>query len=113
MSPEGAFSAVLEQYGQSVSVHYGGGAAGIPCRAFLQPVRERKEAELPGPLGYVRQDRWLYLGGAETPLEGLGRDGYILWHGQKYEALRAQPVYVGEQVNHWWAILRPRDREAE
>lgn len=110
MSYGGVFAGLLEQYGQSVEVHRQGETAGVLCQAFVQPVLEKKEQELPGPLGRVRQDRWLYLGDAKVPLDGM-EDGYVLWQGREYEVLSAQPVYLGGELNHWWGLLRRREPE--
>lgn len=108
MSPAGAFSALLDRYGQRVELFYTDGGAAVSCRALIQPLRERKEQQLPTPLGQVRQDRWRYLGDPAVPLEGM-EGGYLLWKGQAYEVVTAQPVELGGAVNHWWAILRRRD----
>ena len=66
----GAWGRILAQYGQSVTLRRGEEERG--CRAFLQPVRERREdwyQELPTPLGTVLRDQWLYLGPPELSLE--------------------------------------------
>lgn len=107
MSPGAVFSTLLERYGQRVEVCPPGEALGIPCRAFMQPLPLREEQELPTPLGRVRQDRWRYLGSPAVSPEG----GYVRWQGEEYEVIAAQPVYLGEQMNHWRAVLRRRDRE--
>lgn len=110
MRPDAAFKRLLERYGQSVEVHYRDEPVGAPCRAFVQPILERKEQELPSPLGWAGQKRWLYLGDPEAPLEGL-EDGYLVWQGRRFEIVRAQAVRVGARVSHWWAVLRERERE--
>ena len=69
MSYGGVFAGLLEQYGQTVEVCRGEEAVGIACRAFVQPVLEKREQMVPTPLGQVRQDRWLYLGDPAVPLE--------------------------------------------
>lgn len=112
---QGDFEGLLERYGQVVSVHYGGSQVGVPARGFLQPILERREdwkQELPTPLGVARRDRFLYLGEAGVPLEGMG-EGFILCHGTRYQVQVAQAVYVGEELSHWWAVLRVRDGEDE
>lgn len=110
MSYGGVFAGLLEQYGQTVEVCRGEEAVGIACRAFVQPVLEKREQMVPTPLGQVRQDRWLYLGDPAVPLE-LAEDGYIRWQGREYEVLSAQPVYLGGAVQHWWGLLRQREVE--
>lgn len=85
------------------------------CRAFLQPVRERREdwyQELPTPLGTVRRDQWLYLGPPELSLEetnGL----CVEWNGLRFAVRAAQPVCVGEETLYWWALLAVEDGEAQ
>jgi len=106
---------LLERYGQLVEVHRGGEGAGITARAFIQPVTEKREGRqdrLPTPLGMVRQERLVYLGGPEIGLEGM-EQGFVTYRGRRYDVRGAQPVYVGERLSHWWAMLIPRDREDE
>lgn len=109
----GAWSRILEKYGQSVTVWSQGQEEGTPCRAFLQPALERRGEgyqTLPTPLGLVRQDQWIYLGGPEVSLEGLG-DGYIAWGERKFSVRAAQPIHLGEELAYWWALLTVRDPE--
>ena len=101
----GAWGRILAQYGQRVTLRRGEEERG--CRAFLQPVRERREdwyQELPTPLGTVRRDQWLYLGPPELSLEetnGL----CVEWNGLRFAVRAAQPVCVGEETLYWWALL--------
>ena len=47
---------ILERYGQTVTVYPADGGAGAQCRAFLQPIREKGQAQsLPSPLS---PDQW-------------------------------------------------------
>ena len=111
----GAFEEILRRYGQTVELHFGGNEAGMAVRAFLQPILEQgadKWKDLPTPLGRARQDRFLYLGGPSVPLDGLEEAGWIAWRGQEFTEQAAHPVYVGERLSHWWAVLRPRDEAA-
>ena len=109
----GAWGRILAQYGQSVTLRRGEEERG--CRAFLQPVRERREdwyQELPTPLGTARRDQWLYLGPPELSLEetnGL----CVEWNGLRFAVRAAQPVCVGEETLYWWALLAVEDGEAQ
>lgn len=104
----GAFRTVLERYGQTVELHGEGIQAGTARRAFVQALsRDADEQRLPTPLGRARQDRFLYLGPPDGDLECLGETGYILWNGARYRVRAAHPVYVGDTVHHWRAILEP------
>lgn len=106
---------LLEKYGQRVDIHYGGETVGMETRAFVQPVQERGEGRvdrLPTPLGLVRKERLTYLGAAAVGPEDM-RGGYVEYRGRRYDARGAQPVYVGEKLSHWWAMLIPRDGEDE
>lgn len=80
-------------------------------RAFLQAVLERREdwrQSLPTPLGEIRQDRFLYLGEPGLPLE----EGQVVeCMGRDYRVEAAQPIYLGEELSHWWAVLRPERGE--
>jgi hypothetical protein len=103
-----AWRGILAQYGQEVTVYADGQAGGQRLRAFLQPILERQEAQdTPSPLGLRREERFLYLGPANVPL--TARKSGVTWGQQDYEVQTARPV--GE--SHWWAVLRPREREAE
>ena len=57
-------------------------------------------------LGQRPEDRYLYLGPADIPLEA-GRS-QVEWKDRAFEVQSAH--LVGD--SHWWALLRPRDREA-
>ena len=99
------WTAILARYGQNVVLHRDGGK--VQLRAFLQPVLDKsREQELPTPLGLRREDRWLYLGPPETALTAGTTD--VRWQGQSYEVQSAHLV----GGSHWWAVLRPRDKEA-
>lgn len=102
---------ILEQYGQSVTLYPQGQEEGTVYRAFLQPVQEQNQnffQQLPTPLGLVRQDRWICLGGPEMALNQLG-DGYLEWNGQTFTVRSAQPVYLGDTLVYWWGLLAVRD----
>lgn len=109
----GAWGRILAQYGQSVTLRRGEEERAY--RAFLQPVRERREdwdQEMPTPLGTVRRDQWLYLGPPELSLEetnGL----CVEWNGLRFAVRAAQPVCVGEETLYWWALLAVEDGEAQ
>lgn len=101
---------LMRWYGQKVEVIRAG--VGTPVRAFLQAVTRQREDEqqyLPTPLGLRREDRFLYLGPPEPELQA-GQD-QVSWLGQEFVIQTAQPIYVGRQVSHWWAVLVPRDKE--
>ena len=109
------WQAILDRYGQAVELLGPGDQEGTAVRAFLQPVRERREdwyQELPTPLGTVRRDQWLYLGPPELSLEetnGL----CVEWNGLRFAVRAAQPVCVGEETLYWWALLAVEDGEAQ
>lgn len=109
----GAWGRILARYGQSVTLRRG--EEEQDCRAFLQPVRERREdwyQELPTPLGTARRDQRIYLGPPELPLEetnGL----CVEWNGLRFAVRAAQPVCVGEETLYWWALLAVEDGEAQ
>lgn len=104
-----AFSDILARYGQQVTVYRSGEAQGTVCRAFLQPILERQgRQDVPTALGTICRGRWLYLGDPLIPLDRL-EDGCVQWKGQRFEVVRVQPIYVGETLSHWWAVLKLRD----
>lgn len=108
----GRFARILSRYGQTVTLYRQDGEEGTVCRAFLQPVRETGTdffQRQPTPLGLVRQDRWICLGGPEMALDELG-EGYIAWRDQTFTVRSAQPVYLGDELVYWWGLLAVRER---
>lgn len=106
MKTDQAFSSLLSRYGQAVTLT-AGGEDPRQGQAFLQPVLERREdwkQVLPTPLGSLRQERFLYLGEPGLPLH---EGDTVVWRQMRYEVRTAQPVYVGEVLSHWWAVLSP------
>lgn len=104
---EQEWKGILNRFGQEVTLRKEGEDCSL--RAFVQPAMERsKEQEIPGPMGLGRQDRFLYLGPAEHPLD---LDTLVEWKGWEYRVQSAH--LMGEGVcPHWWAILYPRDEVA-
>ena len=106
---EREWSALLERYGQRVVLHRG--ERETAGKAFLQPIRETgQEQQVPSPLGFRREDRLLYLGVPDCP---LGQEDWVEWNGGAYEVWSTHPVHAGQEVLYTWAVLRPRDLEAE
>lgn len=103
--------AILDRYGRQALVYPEAGAKAVPVRALVQPLRERGEEQRePSPLGLRREDRFLYLGPPGVAL--TARESLVEWDGRTFEVQSAQAVDGGGRTHHWWAILRPRDREA-
>ena len=107
----GVLTGLLARYGQAVAVERRDTGETAAGRAFLQPILDRREdwkQRRPTPLGLARKDRFLYLGEPGLPLS-MGNKVTSL--GVDYEVQAAQPIRVGENLSHWWAVLRVRDRE--
>lgn len=103
-----AWKGILSRYGQTVTLRPVRGGEKISLKAFLQPVlRKDEDQQVPSPLGLRREDRFLYLGPADTPLE----DGDVVeWQGRRCAVQSAHPVGP-ETGGHFWALLRPADEE--
>lgn len=103
-----AWKSILSRYGQEVILRPAGGGEERALRAFLQPVLQKSEdQQVPSPLGFRREDRFLYLGPADVPL----KDGdEVEWRGRCYAVQSAHPVGP-ETGGHFWALLRPVDEE--
>ena len=107
---DAAWAALLAKYGPRVVLHQGDST--VDARAFLQPIREKGQAQsLPSPLGWQREDRFLYLGDPNHPLSDHG--DWVEFEGAGYAVVSAHPVHVGNSVSHIWAVLRPRDTGEE
>lgn len=106
---QGTFSRILARYGQDVTVYTQDAPQGTTVRAFFQPQRDKgTEQSVPSPLGWVKQDWFLYLGPAEIRMEETCR---VKVGEEVYQARSVQPVYVGERLTHWWAVFTRRSRE--
>ena len=107
---DAAWAALLAKYGQRVVLHQGDST--VDARAFLQPIREKGQAQsLPSPLGWQREDRFLYLGDPNHPLSDHG--DWVEFEGTGYAVVSAHPVHVGNSVSHIGAVLRPKDTGEE
>nr|DAG06718.1 MAG TPA: hypothetical protein [Caudoviricetes sp.] len=103
---EREWQGILSQYGQNVVLSQGGEQLSI--KALIQPVLEESRVqEIPSPLGVTTQERYLYLGPADHPLD---MDTGVQWHGRDYQVQRAHRA--GEGVcPYQWAVLCPKDEE--
>lgn len=102
---------ILRRYGQEAVLCAGPEDPGRPVRAMIQPIRaERREEEqmLPTPMGRRREDRSLYLGQADVPVEA---GEVVRWRGTRFAVQTAQPIYLGQALSHWWAVLVPMGEE--
>ena len=104
-----AWQGLLEQYGQAVTLHQGDKVQ--TAKAFLQPIRETKQEQLPpSPLGLRRDDRFLYLGSPSFPLQ---QEDWVEGNGTSYDIWATHLVYLGTSPLYTWAVLRPRDAQQE
>ena len=95
----GQWQQILSKYGQNITLYRQDGEE--QSADFFQ--------QLPTPLGLVRRDRWICLGGPDMALDQLG-DGYIAWGGETFTVRSAQPVYLGEELVYWWGLLAVREQ---
>lgn len=100
----------LARFGRRMTLYTKQHPEGVVVMAMLQPVRDRGTAKaVPTPLGWEIQDRFTYIGPAWVSLEDgccrLEADGVWYW------MRTAQPVYVGGQLTHWWAVFDRREQE--
>ena len=80
---------------------------GIPVSAIIQPIVNQADGDsVPSPLGRVNEERFLYLG--RSPLVA-GRD-WIVWGERNLDVSIARPIYVGDEISHWWGVLTPREK---
>ena len=107
---EREWAAVLARFGQEVTLTETG-AETISVRAFLQPILEKQPQLEPSPLGARREERWLYLGPPENAL--TAGETVAVWNGRKFSVETARQVWAGISPSHWWAVLRPEDKEAD
>ena len=104
---DGEWQTILTRYGRDVTLYSPQYPEGGALRAMVQPVLERTgEQQVPSPLGMRREDRFLYLGPKEAALQA--GESQVVCQDGAYEVQSAH--LVGD--HHWWAILRPRDKES-
>ena len=103
------WAALLRRFGQNVEIR-SPNAAPQTVRAFLQPILEANRFQkVPTPLGSRRDDRFLYLGPPQVPLEpGVSQ---LVCRGQLYFVQSAQPVGL-RTTHHWQAVLRPGEESS-
>ena len=102
---DGEWAAILNRYGQRVTVTRG--AEQKTVRAFVQSVLDKEQQLAPSPLGLRREERCLYLGPAHLPL--FPRESVVSWDGGDYEVCSTRMVGDG---HHVWAILQSREGSA-
>lgn len=98
---------ILNRFGRQVILYRG--EEQVPLRALVQPVLEKNELpQLPTPLGLSGQERLLYLGPDDQPVDP---DTVVECGGRQYRVQNAH--MVGRSIcPYWWAVLCPRDEVA-
>ena len=107
---EQEWAAILARFGQEVTLTAPEGEP-VSLRAFVQPRLDRQPQLVPSPLGERREERWLYLGPPENAL--TAGETVAVWNGRKFSVETARQVWAGISPSHWWAVLRPEDKEAD
>lgn len=103
-----SFEKILARYGAPVTIFAGAGTEGVNAMALIQPVRDRERQNLPSPLGWRKEERWIYLGEPDVPLE-VGKGGFVRAGEREFEVYSARRVDLGRETCHWWGILVPRE----
>lgn len=99
-----AVQTVLRRCGQAVTLRRAGGGEDT-ATAIVQPILRQEDLQrLPEPQGLGWEDRFLYLGPADKPVEA---GDWVRCRRQSYVICQAQPIYIGTTLSHWWAVLRP------
>ena len=109
-----SIGSLFERYGQSVTFYYADGTR-KETHAFLQTIRETNEQRgqaLPTPLGRVGLERVLCLAPSDSALDTVRGGGCAEWRGRRWNVTGAAPIYIGDEVSHWEALLTPRDLPA-
>lgn len=105
------FERILQRYGTLVTIFADEQGPGITAMALVQPILDKQRQEVASPLGWCRQERWLYLGEPDVPLE-VNETGYVRVGEQEFEIFSARRVDLGRRSCHWWGILIPREEQA-
>lgn len=107
-----AFTALLEEFGQSVVCCDRDGTVTGEEKAFLQPVTEKKWQSTAWALGSVRTDRFLCIAPAELPLGAPGDGGWLRCGGVRYQTIAVHEIPLGDEISHQWAVLERRMEDA-
>ena len=105
------FEKILQRYGTPVTIFAEGQKPGKVAMALVQPVLDKQRQEVASPLGWRRQERWLYLGEPDVSLE-VGENGFVRMGEQEFTVFSARKVDLGRRSCHWWGILVPREEHA-
>lgn len=103
-----SFEKILVRYGAPVTIFPDGTGEGITAMALIQPIRDKDRQNVPSPLGWRKDERWLYLGEPDIPLE-VGEGGFVRAGAREFEVYSARRVDLGRETCHWWGILVPRE----
>lgn len=103
-----SFEKILTRYGAPVTIFPDGTGEGITTMALIQPIRDKERQNVPSPLGWRKDERWLYLGEPDVPLE-VGEGGFVRAGAREFEVWSARRVDLGRETCHWWGILVPRE----
>lgn len=106
-----SFERVLRRYGTPAVIFADSQTVAGTAMALVQPVLDKHRQETASPLGWLRQERWLYLGEPEVALE-VGENGFVRVGAREFTVFSARKVDLGKQSCHWWGILVPREEEA-
>lgn len=102
--------ALMERYGQSVSLSTEDGWHSPRFKAFIQPLRYKNKMYLEGvhtSVGIHNPGYYLYIGPAAHDVTKLGEDVRLnAFGGERYQIDRAEQVYLGGEALYIWAILR-------
>lgn len=102
------FERILARYGSEVMVFTGEEDEGVGARALVQPIRDKNRQHVASPLGWGKQERWLYLGQPEVSID-VGAKGFLRWGGMEFSVFSARRVDLGRETCHWWGILVPKE----
>ena len=103
-----AFEKILARYGSEVMVYTDKEDAGVGARALMQPIRDKDRLDAASPLGWGRNERWLYLGQPEVSVD-VGPEGFLRWGGMEFSVFSARKVCLGRESCHWCGILERRE----
>lgn len=83
---------------------------GVAARALVQPIRDKHRQRAASPLGWGKDERWLYLGQPEVSID-VGPEGFLRWGEQEFSVFSARKVDLGRESCHWWGVLVPREEK--
>ena len=108
MSFADAFSGILAQYGQTVTLYRDGVLLGSGL-ALVQPIAGEERQFVPSELGVWEDGKYLCMGEASLPFAPAPGETVLVCGEDSYDVRSCKAVLAGPERVYWRAILTVRE----